>query len=38
MRQPKKERAKCPECGKPDTKFNPLPHDHTPITRPKEER
>lgn len=27
-RQQKKARPRCPSCGKPGTKWNPLPHDH----------
>lgn len=34
MRQPKKDRPVCKECGKPGTKWNPLPHDHRPIAKP----
>ena len=32
MRQPKKPRELCPTCGKPGTKWDPLPHDHRPIS------
>lgn len=31
MRQEKKARPVCPECGKPGTKWYPLPHDHRPV-------
>lgn len=34
MRQQKKIREKCPTCGKPGTKWAPLPHDHRPVAKP----
>lgn len=34
MRQPKAYREVCKVCGKPGTKWNPLPHDHKPVAKP----